>query len=73
LRKSKSENDKIQCNVINCTKLSKRSLSFKRVEEALPKIKFEKVRKKVHLCKEHYKEYKKATKEKRKIETLTWD
>jgi hypothetical protein len=73
LRRSKSNDSKDQCNVLNCQEDVKRTLSFKKVQEALPKMKFEKVTKKVHLCKEHYKEYKKATKDQRKMETLTWE
>ena len=73
LRKSRAGNDKVQCNVFDCNNDSKRSLSFKKVQDALPKLKFENVGKKVHLCKEHYREFKKVTKEKRKLETLTWD
>ena len=73
LRKSKADSDKTQCDVADCEREIKRSLSFKKVQDALPKLKFGPVSKKVHLCKDHYKEYKKATKDKRKIETLTWD
>jgi len=73
LRKSRSDSEIPQCNVSDCSENAKRSLSFKKVKNALPKLKFENVGKKVHLCKEHYKQFKKATKEQRKMETLTWD
>jgi hypothetical protein len=73
LRKSKSDSNKGQCNVLDCNEEIKRSMSFKKVSEALPKLKFDSSGKKVHLCKVHYKEYKKATKDQRKMETLTWD
>ena len=73
MRRSKANDDTEKCNVLDCTLDVKRSLSFKKVQEALPKLKFENVGKKVHLCREHYKQFKKATKEQRKMETLTWD
>ena len=73
LRISKSNELKEHCNVFDCQEEVKRTLSFKKVQDALPKVKFEKVTKKVHLCKDHYKQYKKATKDQRKMETLTWE
>jgi hypothetical protein len=73
LRKSKSEDDITKCDVLDCNAEIKRSLSFKKVQDALPKLKFGNVGKKVHLCKEHYKQFKKATKSQRTMETLTWD
>jgi hypothetical protein len=73
LRRSKSGSEKAQCDIIDCEFTSKRSISAKKVETALPNLKFNKSGKKVHLCKEHYKQLKKATKTDRKIETLTWD
>ena len=73
MRKSKAESDETHCDITGCKLEVKRSLSFKKVQSALPNMKFGNVGKKVHLCKDHYKEYKRATKDKRKIETLTWD
>jgi thymidine kinase len=73
LRKSRADSEITQCNVSDCSEAAKRSLSFKKVKDAMPKVKFGNVGKKVHLCKEHYKQYKKATKEQRKMETLTWE
>ncbi len=73
MRRSKAGDDVTQCDVFDCSEYAKRSLSFKKVQDALPKLKFNNTGKKVHLCKEHYKQFKKATKEKRKIDTLTWD
>ena len=73
MRKSKSGSDESQCDVADCKELSKRSISFKKVESALPNLKFKKTTKKVHLCKLHYKEFKKATKTERALNKLTWD
>ena len=72
LRRSRADDEKIICSVLDCTEESKRSLSHKKVENALPNLKLKASGKKVHLCKEHYKQFKKATKQERKIETLTW-
>jgi hypothetical protein len=64
--------DKNTCEVTNCEKDIKRAVSSKKLKDALPSLKFDKTGKKVHLCKEHYKQFKKATKTERKLETLTW-
>ena len=73
LRKSKSIDDKGQCDVLDCTNQSKRAVSSKKIRSALPSLKFKKEAKRYHLCKDHYKDYKKATKTERKLETLTWN
>ncbi len=61
------------CDVKNCNKPVKRSLSRKKVSKALPELKFKNESKKAHLCKEHYKEYKKKTKKERTLERLGWE
>lgn len=61
------------CDVMNCNNSVKRSLPTKKVSKALPDLKFKAERRRVHLCKEHYKEFKKATKKERMLETLGWD
>ncbi len=59
------------CDVKGCRNHSKRSLSTRNVTLAFPYSRF-KTRKKrrVLLCKEHYKRYRKATKEKRELDRL---
>lgn len=73
LRKSKSGNQSDKCEVTDCTEDPKRAVSYKKIKDALPDLKFDRTGKRVHLCKEHYKKYKKATKAERTLETLTWD
>ncbi len=54
-----------------CKKPAVRSLSGRKVADALSDLSIEEARR-AHLCKEHYKEFKKATKVERKIDRLTW-
>jgi hypothetical protein len=62
------------CSVSGCNQPFKRTLSYDKVKGALPHLSFKgKEPRRVHLCKDHYKEYKKATKEDRKLERLGWE
>ncbi len=73
-RKREEADDTEECSVAGCHNPVKRSLSAKVVKEALPNLSFKSAdAKRVRLCKEHYKEYKKATKEDRKLERLGWE
>ena len=58
------------CEVPSCGKES-----FKTVPGDLAKKVFSSVdiKNKMHLCKEHYKEYKKGTKEERELRRMDWD
>lgn len=72
-RKKDKKDDPDLCSVKGCQEPLKRSMSAKAVEKAVPDMKFKvKDPKKVRLCKEHYKEYKKATKEERKLQRMSW-
>jgi len=55
----------ISCSVDGCSREAIRSLSAAKVEEAGLKVKGTR---RVYLCKEHYKEYKKATKKEKTLE-----
>ncbi|MEM0158273.1 MAG: hypothetical protein QXV22_00110 [Thermoplasmataceae archaeon] len=57
------------CEVAGC-----KNESFKTVPAELAKkvFSFDDNKTKIHLCKEHYKEYKKKTKEERKIGRMDW-
>jgi len=57
-----------KCSVKGCTKESERSLAKDMVEEVGMEI--EEDAKRAHLCKEHYKEYKKRSKNERTIDSL---
>jgi len=74
-RRKKEEAENVEeCSVSGCHAPVKRSFSSKVVNEALPHLTFKSSdAKRARLCKEHYKEYKKATKEDRKLERLGWE
>lgn len=58
------------CSVVDCDGATKRSLSGKSVRKALSEIKFKAETRHLALCREHYRDYKKSTKEERKLESL---
>ena len=63
-----------ECGVTECKEPGYKSLSTKKVKSALPNLKLRTDRgKRVHLCKIHYKEYKKKTKKERELERLAWE
>ena len=69
MRKNREEIPEKKCDVGSCGQDSERSISRKKVKDAMEwSLKGEE--KSVHLCKIHYKEFKKATKEERKLEAL---
>ena len=73
-RRKDEKDDPDLCSVKGCQEPVKRKLSGKAVAKALPNQRYKtKDPKKVRLCKEHYKEYKKATKEERKLERMSWE
>lgn len=55
------------CDVAGCDKESERSISLKQVSKSSLKLKDPNVRS-AHLCKEHYKEFKKETKTSRELD-----
>lgn len=59
------------CSVVGCNGEAVRSLSRRKVTKALPDLDVEEGRRS-HLCKEHYKRFKKATRVERTIDRLTW-
>lgn len=58
----------------NCSVPGCKELSFKTVPGSLAHKAFQSIeaKGKVHLCKSHYKDYKKATKKDRELERLSW-
>jgi hypothetical protein len=60
-----------KCNVIGCDKDGLRSLTTSKVEGT--GLSISDVGKKTVLCKEHYKEWKKATKDERDVERARYD
>ena len=62
------------CGVVDCKEKGHKSLSTKKVKSALPNLSLRKdAGKRVHLCKKHYKEFKKKTKKERELDRLAWE
>lgn len=59
------------CSVEGCKNDAARSLSRRKVADALSESTVAEGRR-AYLCKDHYKEYKKATKVDRTVDRLTW-
>ena len=61
------------CSILGCENESKRSFPLRRVRSGMGVVKFkdDKARR-AALCKDHYKAFKKATKEDRELERLGW-
>ncbi|MDO5853952.1 MAG: hypothetical protein Q4Q62_07970 [Thermoplasmata archaeon] len=57
------------CDVAGCDKPAERSINIKQASRSSLKMKSEGLRS-VHLCKEHYKEYKKETKKDRELDQV---
>ncbi|MDR0779044.1 MAG: hypothetical protein LBE48_06390 [Methanomassiliicoccaceae archaeon] len=57
------------CDVSGCSKEAERSVSLKQVRSSSLSIRPECARS-AHLCKDHYREFKKETKKDRKLEQL---
>lgn len=61
------------CEIKDCNNEVVRSISTKNLMKNLPKLKVDDEKKKrTHICKEHYKQFKKATKEERELQRLGW-
>ncbi len=69
MRRSKKQAGSESCNVSGCDNESTRSMSRKKVESST-ELTLAGDGKRIGLCKEHYRKYKKATKEDRKLESL---
>ncbi|MCD6382946.1 MAG: hypothetical protein J7L88_00615 [Thermoplasmata archaeon] len=59
-----------RCDFPGCKNIAERSLPRKKAEEVLGSL--EGSGRRVHLCKEHYKKYRKATKKERELERMGW-
>ena len=59
-----------KCDVVGCSNPAVRSLPQKKLSAA--GLSFKSEQRRAHICKEHYKEYKKKTKKEREIERLGW-
>lgn len=59
------------CDVAGCDEVAERSITGKKVIDAGISLK-DKDLKKAQLCKNHYRDYKKATKKDRELDKLNW-
>ena len=56
-----------------CKRNAERSVSSKKYQGALPGVTLNgEVGRRVHLCREHYKDFRKKTKEERELDRLGW-
>ena len=62
-----------RCNVSGCKGMAERSVPAKKYQAAVAGVTFSgEVGRRVGVCKTHYKEYRKATKEERELDRLGW-
>jgi hypothetical protein len=61
--------EKKKCDVSGCSKEAERSISLKQVKDSNLSVRPE-CNRSAHLCKDHYREFKKETKKDRKLEHL---
>jgi hypothetical protein len=66
----KQTQEEAVCDVKGCKNPSARSISAKKVGES--GLVIERKTGNVHLCKDHYREFKKATKKDRELDRLGW-
>jgi hypothetical protein len=69
-RKRRAQNK--TCEIKDCENDAVRSLPIKKVDKYIKKGAKRGVTKRVHICKEHYKEYKSSSKEDRKLDRLAY-
>jgi hypothetical protein len=72
-RKGDGEEEDTSCGVPKCKEESERSIAYKKAREALEGWKLEKDGpRRLRVCKTHYKEFKKATKQERELDKAGW-
>ncbi len=60
------------CAVEGCGQPAARSLSANKVKQVLPDLKLGDVGRRAHLCRTHYREFRKKTKEERELDRAAW-
>ena len=66
---AKHESTEQVCDVLGCDKVAERSFNIKQVAQSKLELKSNDLRQ-VHLCKEHYREFKKETKTARELDQV---
>jgi hypothetical protein len=67
----REEDEESECDVIGCTNPALRSVAGKKFSKAVSDVRIPNSRR-VHVCKDHYRRFRKKTKEDRKLERLDW-
>lgn len=62
----------ITCSVLGCDDSADRSMSLEKAKMSQD-LDFEQTKKRVYLCRTHYKEWKKSTKSERETDRMRWD
>ncbi len=62
----------ITCSVLKCDEMADRSMSLMKAKMSQD-LDFETSKKRVYLCKSHYKDWKKSSKSDRETERMRWD
>jgi len=60
------------CAVEGCGEPAARSLSAAKVKQVLPDLRIGDVGRRAHLCRTHYRQFRKKTKEERELERAAW-
>ncbi|TLZ51438.1 MAG: hypothetical protein E6K18_04975 [Methanobacteriota archaeon] len=61
------------CSVSGCKEDGERSVASKKYQAAMPGVALKgEVGRRVHLCKSHYREYRKKTKQERDLDRAAW-
>ena len=60
------------CAVTGCGQPAVRSLSANKVKQVLPDLKLGDTGRRAHLCKTHYRAFRKKTKEERELDRAAW-
>ena len=62
-----------QCSVSGCKETGERSVASKKYQGAMPGVALNgEVGRRVHLCRRHYRDFRKKTKEERELDRLSW-
>jgi hypothetical protein len=67
----KVSSKEMKCEVMGCNEIAVRSVARMKASKALQNLSGSGRR--IHLCKMHYKTYKKKTRAERKLETIRWE
>lgn len=64
--------EKEPCGVSGCANQAVRSVAEGKLKEALPGLSVKADFRRVHLCRDHYRQFRKKTKQERELDRLGW-